>query len=104
MLHEFVGEIIEQLGMGRRRRAQTEVVGAFHQRPADQLHPDPVDQHARGQRIFRTGDGLGEFQSSTRFRPEGFRTNKVEDFQEATRDRIAAQAGISRLKITGETG
>ena len=48
--------------MGRRFAEQAEIVGRAHQPLAKMPSPHAIDDNARGERLARIGEPLGEFQ------------------------------------------
>ena len=62
--HQSASQIIEQLGVGGRIAAGAEIAGCADQSLPEQMVPDPIDPHARGQRIPGAGDRLSQFQPS----------------------------------------
>ena len=59
-LHKFIGEPVEQFGMRRAAAVCAEVAGRIHDAVAECVVPQPVHEHARGQRVLRAGDPVRE--------------------------------------------
>ena len=57
---EAAGQVVEQLGMRRRRPADAEIVRGLDDALAEVVLPDPVHEDARRQRIGPVGDPLGQ--------------------------------------------
>ena len=56
--------MVEQGGVLAGRGADPEVARGLDERLTEEMHPDAIDHHAGGQRVGRTGDGIGEVESS----------------------------------------
>ena len=52
VVHQVVGEPVEQFEFRRRRAAEAEVGHRLDQRPVHVPHPDVIDGHPRGERVF----------------------------------------------------
>src|SRR5688572_19915297 len=65
-LHELDGEPVQQFGMGRLLTHLAEIVDCRHDAAAEVMVPHPVDDDARGQRILRRRDPLGERETAAR--------------------------------------
>ena len=57
---EFASQVIEQLGVSRRRGGDTKVAGCADEPPSEMVLPDSVDDHACRQRVVGRGDPIGE--------------------------------------------
>ena len=57
---ELPGEVIQQLGMGGRGGAGSEVVHAFDEAATEEVVPEPVDRDPRGERVVAADEVLGE--------------------------------------------
>ena len=60
--------------MRRRLAAQAKIAGRPHQRVLEIVQPDPIDDHARRERIVAAGDRAGQFQ------PAAARTERLAVF------------------------
>ena len=100
---EFAGQIVEQLGMGRRVAAQAEVAGRADQSLAEMPQPDAVDEHAavrgflgrRSPGPARAGRSLSE--TAVRSRLESTLRNR-----RGTAG--PGRPGLPRMKTCGSTG
>src|SRR5258705_12611250 len=63
-MHEFSGEPIEELRMGRRDALCTKVILGFDDSFAEVLLPDAVDDDAGGERVFGISDPFREVEAS----------------------------------------
>ena len=59
---ESAGQPVEQLGVAGPFAQDAEVAGGGDQPPAEVVLPDPVDHHARGQRVVGTRDRAGQLE------------------------------------------
>ena len=62
------GQVVEQLGMAGRRAAGAEVAGGRHQRLAEVVHPDAVDDDPAGERIVGRRDRPGQVEPAAAVR------------------------------------
>ena len=51
--HELHGERVEQFGMARLLAGRAEIIRRAHEALAEEMQPDAIHQHARGERIRR---------------------------------------------------
>jgi hypothetical protein len=65
--HEVESEPVEQLGMRGSLATQAEVARAGHESFAKMPLPDAVHDDSGGERIFRIGDPLREFEPAAAF-------------------------------------
>ena len=63
VLHEIVGEPVEEFGMRRALAHGTEIRGRADEAAAEVMHPDAVHQHAGDERIRAAGEPPGEGQA-----------------------------------------
>ncbi len=61
VVHEIAGERVEQFRMGRQRAANAEIARRIDQALAEQVVPNAVDPHARGERVVATRDVVRKF-------------------------------------------
>ena len=80
--------------MRRQLPAHTEIVWRFHESAAEVILPDAIHHHSRNQRIVRTREPYGEFESSAAF---GLRRKwpATECFDKAARRRSSGAVHLS---------
>ena len=60
--NELAGQPIQQGGMRRPLALDAEVARRSDQAVAEVIHPNSIDHHASGQRVFRRGDPIRQSQ------------------------------------------
>ena len=90
--------------MRRARAVLPEVIRCVHQADAEVMLPDPVHHHARGQRIFRAGNPIGQLQAALLLWRVGRECERAEDRQRARRDRLALLHRIAAMKPVRRAG
>ena len=68
------------------------------------LHPDAIDEDARGQRVVRIGNRLGQIEPAAAIAGNGLRFVTGHDFEELPRHVRTAIAGIAAQKDVRRTG
>src|SRR5580658_5964949 len=62
--HERRCEVVEQLGMRGRGGPHPEIAGRLNERLPEMMHPNAVDEYARGERIVSRGDRSSQIQAT----------------------------------------
>src|SRR5262249_32332824 len=83
---EIARQPVEQLRVGWWIALLSEIVRRAHQAVAEMPTPNPIDDDARGERIFRTGQPLGESGATAVRRTGGGKTGDSKHGWETWRD------------------
>src|SRR5437868_4511596 len=93
-IDELMRQPVEKLRMARRFGANAEIAGRAHKARAEMSKPNPIDHHARGQRIFFRRDCLGKFKTPAAVL-EGLAIWTSDDLRKLPRDFVAETGWIS---------
>ena len=99
VLDEPGGQVIEELGVGRRLAPHAEIARCRDQGRAEVVHPDPVDQGAGRQRVVGAGDGPRQLEPAAAV-DERFPLGTGQRGEEPARHRFAQVVGIAAHKDT----
>ena len=93
LANESLSQVIQQLRMRRRIAGDSKVINAEDQPLTEQVLPNPIDHHARRQRVLFAGQPLSQFQSAALIRIHG---RRIRD-----RDRAEEPPCHDRAKLLG---